>query len=317
MKYKLEKRVLSGPYLLNLQKVDFNKYLHARNVILMAISIEEAFDVLIDNYLEFESTLLQSTNQYLIRFIDAHETFQSERRLFNRRLINLLTTSRAYLDQTGHQFSNNFGESSPQYISFNEKGNSEYDAHLGYRVMEALRNHVQHFGWPIHSVLYSAQLIGDLSNAKSISNAKSLYVIHLFMKTKYLEENNKFNKKMLIELKSIEKKDGIDLKLMIREYMEGLADIHIEVRALLQETIRKSKEEFSAAIRRFQKRFPKVDPYGLELVAEDNGNIVTNVSILKELVDSLTILEKKNKNLVKLSKRYVTNEIIEKDNKSK
>ena len=107
VKYSLRKHVLGGPYLLNLRKANFDEYLHARNIILMAINIEEAFDVLIDNYLDFEITLLQSTNHYLIRFISDHETFRSERRLFNRKLINLLTTGRAYLDQTSHQLSNN------------------------------------------------------------------------------------------------------------------------------------------------------------------------------------------------------------------
>ncbi len=306
VKYRLRKHVLGGPYLLNLRKADFDKYLHARNIILMAINIEEAFDVLIDNYLEFETTLLQSTNHYLIRFIDDHETFQSERRLFNRKLINLLTTSRAYLDQTSHQLSNNFGESSAQYTGFNEKRELEYAAHLGYRVMEAVRNHVQHYGWPIHSVEYHSQLMGE------IAKPKFLFAITPFMKTKYLEEDKEFKSTVLSELKSVEKQKGIDLRPIIRDYIEALADIHTKVRALIQEHIKESEELFIVAIRRFQKKYPGVDPYGLELIVENNGEIITAVFILKEFVESLKTLEKKNKNLVNLSKRYVTNEIIEK-----
>jgi hypothetical protein len=317
MKYKLEKRVLSGLYLLNLRKAEYDKYLYARNIILMAIRIEEAFDVLIDNYLEFETTLLQATNHYLVRFIDAHETFQSERRLFNRKLINLLTTSRAYLDLTDVQLLNYFGKESPQHRKFLGKKALEYDSHLGFRVMEALRNHVQHYGWPIHNVTWSSQLIGDLSNATLIKNARSRFVIELFLNTNLLKENQKFKKKILVELESIKNKDGVNLKWMIREYMEALADIHVGIREIIQEPIKESKESFSNAIGRFQKKYPKVDPYGLELIAENNGKIITVAAILNEFVDSLKILEKKNKNLVNLSTRYVTNEIIEKDNKIK
>ena len=305
VKYRLEKRVLRGPYLLNLRKADFDKYLRARNIILMAINIEEAFDVLIDNYLEFETTLLQSTNQYLIRFVDTHETFQSERRLLNRKLINLLTTSKAYLDQTDHQLSNNFGKSSTQYTSFSKKRKSEYNSRLGYRVMESVRNHVQHYGWPIHSVEYHSQLMGVMDKPKF------LFAIIPFMKTKYLEENKKFKPTILSELKSIENQKGIDLRPIIREHIEALTDIHTEVRASMQEHIKESEDLFAVAIRRFQKKYPDVTPYGLELIEEDNGEMITAVFILKELVESLKNLQKKNKHLVNLSKRYVTNEIIE------
>jgi len=172
--------------------------------------------------------------------------------------------------------------------------------------MEAVRNHVQHHGWPIHSVEYHSQRMGE------IDKPKFLFAITPFIKTKYLEEDKEFKTTTLNELKSIEKQKGIDLRPIIREYIEALADIQTEVRASIQEHIRESEKLFTDAIRRFQKKYPGVNPYGLELITENNGEIITAVFILKEFVESLKTLEKKNKNLVNLSKRYVTNEIIEK-----
>ncbi len=308
MKYSLQLRVLSGPYKIDLTKKEFDEYLFARDFIRMATDIEEAFDIFIDNYLDFENTLLQSTNQYLVRMIDTHETFHAERRLFNRKIENLLTTSRAYLYQAERHIMNQYGQDSPQLLNYKDKLRLEYDTHLGYRVIEALRNHVQHYGFPIHNVVYSGRVIGDIKN-----NPKWRFVITPFIMTKHLEQNKHFKKKILGELKLLEKKNGIDLKLLIREYVESLANMHIEARLIMQEHITQSEDLFGTAIKRFSEYYPQIAPYGLELISENNGEIATSVSFLKESCESRKNLEKKNKNLVNLSKRYVTNEILEKD----
>lgn len=172
--------------------------------------------------------------------------------------------------------------------------------------MEAVRNHVQHHGWPIHNVEYHSQLMEE------IAKPKFLFAIIPYINTKYLEEDKDFKTEILIELKQIENEKGIDLRLIIRDYIEALAGIHTEVRASMQEHVKESEKLFTVAIGRFQKKHPGVNPYGLELIAEKNEEITTSVFILKEFVESLKILEKKNRDLTNLSKRYVTNEIIEK-----
>src|SRR4030042_95074 len=310
MKYQLIKYVSRNKYVFNLRKADYDEYIKARNILRMAITIEEAFDVLIDNYLEFETTLLQSTNQYLVRSGKDLIEFQSERKLFNRRLINLLTTSRAYLDSTDMQLCNKFGERSTQRKKFSEKREFEYNSHLGYRVMESLRNHVQHYGCPIHLIEHSSQLIGNISNIQEAKNAKNRYIIQLFMNTNSLKENINFKKNILNELELISKKGNIDLRLIIREYIEALADIHLEVRKIIKSVIVESQEIIIAEKKRFNNKFSKIGPNGLVLVKIDNAKRIFLIGPFDILLESLAVLENKNGELVYLSKRYVSNEII-------
>ena len=78
----------------------------ARNVCLLAVAVEEKFKLLLDNFAEFEFELLRLAEEYLIWPVSItlrdrdHFRAMQERLRVDRRLVNLLTSCRLYLDQT-------------------------------------------------------------------------------------------------------------------------------------------------------------------------------------------------------------------------
>ena len=136
---------MGNPGHVDLDEAEYNKILQARNNLLMAISIEENYDLLISNYLDFENNLLEQATKLLIRNLSSD---QDDRRLANKLLMNLLMSGKAYVDQNKHYISEIFGRDTDVYKNIENEFSTKKEQYLGYRVMEALRAHAQHGGWP-------------------------------------------------------------------------------------------------------------------------------------------------------------------------
>ena len=70
--------------------------------------------------------------------------------IVNRRLMNLFNACRGYLDHTKHHLNSIQNPIRLSYFEeFKKYASEQYDAHLAYRAMEAMRNYAQHAGFPI------------------------------------------------------------------------------------------------------------------------------------------------------------------------
>lgn len=173
--------------------------------------MEEKFDLVVENYLELELCFLESTTKRMVLGNQDYQWFQVQRNLFNRRLVNLLSACRSYIDYSKQHI---------HMILPNEKNAVErikaafanhYDSCLGYRTMEALRNFVQHRGFPIHAATYHAEW--DRKDKES----QSIYGISVYTKTSYLREDGDFKKSVLEELEKLSGR--VNLKPFIRDYV--------------------------------------------------------------------------------------------------
>jgi hypothetical protein len=95
--------------------------------------------------------------------------------------------------------------------------------------MEALRNHVQHRGFPIHGCHYNAKQIGD------ISRGQRLYTLTPYIDLKKLEDDGKFKSSVREEMKNLG--DKIDIKPLVRGYIASIGNIQDKVREVLKDDI--------------------------------------------------------------------------------
>jgi hypothetical protein len=198
--------------------------------VLDTLSIEEKFNLVLENFEEFERELLQGAlNASLFEAHDVSTDLTSLHRL-NRRLVNLLATCRLYVDQVPHNLSNLFGSDSAIVTAFASAKSREYDGKLGYRVMEAMRNYIQHRGLPIHEILYQTrrrdQPLASLSE----------HTLTVRVNPGEYREDGKFKPKVLDELEQLG--EQIELPPLVRQYIAGLASVHTELRQLLTEHVR-------------------------------------------------------------------------------
>lgn len=132
MDYGLARQVLNYQAFLPITESQFWEIGAAKDGLLQALFIEEKFDLVIENLLDLESTMLNSAVRGAYLHNQDWESYQEERGLLNRRLINLLTAARIYIDHVKHHVKKVFldahdVESAPDLKSLFSR---EYDARL-------------------------------------------------------------------------------------------------------------------------------------------------------------------------------------------
>ena len=274
---------------------------HAQSALRESTFIEEEYDILIENYLEFETTILDLAARSMILGQgnwNYHSTHLA-RGTLDRRLVNLLTASRMYQDHVKQRVRAALDRERLDLGAFFSDG---YDARLGYRCMEALRNHVQHTGLPVHS-------LSTQSHWTSLDESGQLrFAVTPRLNAKHLQSG--FKKAVLREIEA--QGGSLDLKALARDYMEGLSVAHSRIRKALGEKSQEWEEVFGQVWSKAEEESAGRD--GLYLVvaaALEDGERVEECHVFEKCLDRLKFLRNKNEApMVNLTKRYVTGEVI-------
>jgi hypothetical protein len=105
MAYGLTRLVLGANAVVPLTDQEYQDLSAAKAHVLDALLIEQKFDLVIENDLELEEELLSSTARYMLHGETGYGWFQNERALINRRLMNLLSVCREYVDHPNRAIS--------------------------------------------------------------------------------------------------------------------------------------------------------------------------------------------------------------------
>jgi hypothetical protein len=174
----------------------------------------------------------------------------------------------------------------------------EYDGSFESRFMEALRNHVQHRGIPVHSTTLPGKWTsfdenGELEFSLNMGSLRS-----------FLQEDSEFKKSVLEEMG-----ERVDLKVATRSYIECLNRVHCNGR----EMIAHASNAARALVEKARKLYSGVydeSLAGLSACAwSDEGENALQQSTVPLWLDwddiRLRLIEK-NGRLINLRKRYVT-----------
>lgn len=154
MEYGITKRLIGQPNFLEISREKFDEAKVANESLGETLRIEEKFNIILENYREFESELLSLCLNQAIFSNRTWSSFQNEIHIVNRRVLNLLTTCRLYVDQIPHNINSIYRDKHSTEL-VEQKMAQEYDSYLGYRVIEALRNYAQHRGLPVFQLQYN------------------------------------------------------------------------------------------------------------------------------------------------------------------
>ncbi len=298
--YMLCLRVLGSDNHIPISKGEFDEIKKAKSILLYAISIEELMDHVLENYIEWENDLLSFSTRNLV--YSNVEDIHFQRRTATRRLVNILTTCRMYIDQSKQmtrRISNNVQKNQVEKL-FAE----EYDKHFEYRVMEALRNHSQHYGSPLHVMTQSWQRLGFEENDKTLSTCIPQ------LQTKHIIEDKSFKKSVSLEMQEY---DAIDMRHVTRVYIASLSKIHQRLREQIKKNVEGADELFSNAMSRFQDHFPGSSITGLCAFRRGKqGEENEWISIIEDLTKNRVQFERKSRNL-----QYLPNSLIASDKPEK
>jgi hypothetical protein len=311
MQYGITKRLIGHQNFLEISREDFDEAKAAHVCLGETLRIEETFNIILENYKEFEGELLSLCLNHAIFSGRTWSSFQNEIHIVNRRVLNLLTTSRLYVDQIPHNVNAIYRDNQKMAL-VKQKVSQEDDSNLGYRVIAALRNYTQHRGLPVFQLQYNDALRPDSSDHHlEHTITPSLCVSRL-------REEKKFKSSVLEELEGTG--DLIDLKPLVRQYMESIGRIHLFIRELLTQDIAKWDSTVLELQNLFWERFGSdtsedrgsifsQDNVGLALVTrETNAEVVESVYIIEALIKRREWLVRKNNPLKRYNSAIISSE---------
>jgi len=297
MKYILRKAILEKVPEVEISKSEYIELHKARNILSNALEIEEKYEIVISNYLDFEQEIMNATIKYMIREHLDYSDFFEVRLGLNIKLVNLLTAVRLYVDQLNQNVTECLDNNQNVKKDVKNLFSKEYDENKFYRFMEALRNYVQHRGIPVHWTQQNRRWtsLGD--------DGLIEYSIELSSLRSYLEEDKKMKKSVLHEMD-----EKIDLKAATRSYIESISRIHDAARKMISASTERSRQLIEDAHRLYAKEYND-NLVGLSACKLDGNKQIAFIPLLLDWDDVRVNLQKRNRKLVNLSKRYATGQI--------
>lgn len=287
MQYEASGYLKQGAATVGITKEYFDGVHSAKNTCLLAVDLEEKLSLLLDNFYEFEMDLLRIAEEFRIWGMCDHKGAMQRRLSLDRRVVNLLTACRLYLDQIEHGLSQAYGNPSSQLSSIKVYKNEFYDECFGYRFMEALRNHVQHAGLPVHIITYGSKWIRD----ENQQDAE--FTVLPFSKVSILKENKSFKKAILGELEKAD--EQVDLRAPIREYVSCLVKLHDRLRETLADKLNEDRNFYESAISDYSTIDGEAVSHPHLIRLNATGEFVEKVGLITNPLEYLDFLLDKNK----------------------
>lgn len=265
---------------MSIQEDEFTALRVSMNCLIHSLYIEEKYDFIIQNRIALEDALDRCSD--LPNEMQAYRYAKSE---INRHFANILTTTRLYIDQGtryGKKLDRLFSE--PR-VNFKSRLSQQYDARLGYRVMEALRNFVQHRGDAVHQVTFCTHK-EYVQNQMTLVKRTDTYLDPL-----ELRAEKKFKASVLNELESLSSR--LTAQTLLMDYLDGLRVVHEEFRVSTKEKNSEAHECILNTIKRYG--LTEADVIGLQAIEENNqSEIKRSFSIICDPINMREFYESKN-----------------------
>jgi len=280
---------------LEIGQARFEELKSSRPILTHALAIEEKYEIIISNFLEMERETTNISISEMVRNHVEYKDFFDVRLALNIRLVNLLTAVRLYTDQLSSHICACIPSEENLKTGVKALFSTEYDANFDYRFMDALRNHVQHSGMPVHRFSTGAKWT-------DLEDGLLEYSLYFGAQKKELAEDDSFKKRVLNEMP-----DEVNLRIATRSYIEAISRIHQQVRDKIGPVVDSSRLCLDRAIRDYMVIYEK-EPIGLYAYAYLDEEKIEEVSILTKWDDVRRALVERNGALVNLRKRYISSQ---------
>lgn len=265
----------------------------AINSLSLALTVEEKYELLLCNYFDFEKEVLEVCTESMIFNDDGYRAFASNRLRLERRIINLLTTSKLYVDAIKHDVKRIGAGNDERRAEVDALFSNEYDCHFEYRFIEQLRNHAQHQGSCIDFVGRGA--------GWNDTRTKNTFTVSASISKDSMSKNHRLKPSVIAEMP-----EKLDLKIAIRVYIECLGSVHRRVRELIEDDVDKARDTIVKEREIFNE--PKGRGFiNVQSVCVKTGEIIDNKALMLDWDDVRLEMKTKNKELISLKYREVSN----------
>lgn len=269
-------------------------------------SIEEKFDILFENFIELETDVARMTIRDMYQSKGTYSDFHGIRVHLSRRVVNLLTSGRLYIDQTSGDLQR--AKRLDLHVPVRNLLDEKKQESVEFRFVEALRNIVQHRSLPIDGLTLGGKWVGE-DGKPSKSAEGMLYNRHwldFYLKPETMTSDRKIDESLVTEVRAMG--DKISMLPVLRRYMDGIGNLHETIRALTDE----KRIEWSTLIGECLTTFAAAGqsdkrPLGLHaLRLGKDGQSAQKVAVFDEIKDNLEHYRSRNRSLSNVSTRFMS-----------
>ena len=239
----------------------YNEVRAAKAGLLLFLGIEEKSNILLDNFGEYEKTLIGLIVDRITYYDNSLVGWRSDMMQINRRLTNVLSSAKLYIDQMMHDAAMIFGDETDGYQKIKSLFSEAYDSSFAYRVMEAVRNYIQHRAFPVHALSYPHDPIDPYEQENEIAVG-----ILPKMLVERLEKDPKFKRSVLSELR--QNGEEIAITPLLREYVGCLGEIQNRIRQVCNPQFLQWEETLNSVIAEAENFFEDKPTLALAVVKE-------------------------------------------------
>jgi hypothetical protein len=260
--------------------------------------VEEKYENVIENYSEWENAISQRALQQMVSFEIGYNEIQGSRKFIARKLFNLLASARLYLDSLPKHAKRILPDDPISLGLIKDASCDQYDLRLSYRVMEALRNYSQHSALPVHGVTTHA------SWNREVEPHTLNFGVWPILDREQLALDGNFKKTVLDEISNLEK---IEMKPMVRDYIEGISAIHNIFRNTTRAQSKLWVAQLKKSTERFTHQFPNEPTLALSVLPVDSYGLKSGQEVYIEgpMEGYLAHMQKKYSTMVNFAKRKV------------
>lgn len=187
--------------------------------LLNAYQLEVKYDLIVSNFIELELEFNSVLVNHLVGRYPGWINHLEVQLGINRRLANFLSSCRTYVDQRDSHLVLCFAGDKGAANNVKEFAGAVYDESSDFRLMEALRNHVQH-----HSLAVHESKIGGSRRTNELDSDFE-YKAAFYLHKEEIIKNRKFKARIRDEMP-----EKVEIISAARSYMRGLNKIHIKLR---------------------------------------------------------------------------------------
>jgi hypothetical protein len=287
-----------------IEPTEYQTLVRAKDCLMACIGLEEAYDVVILNYVSFETAMVATVvGNFVERGIDRPDR-EAARREIDRQLVNLLAAGEMYGEHARASIKGVFGRLSGQEGQLAAAFEDQQRRFLGFRAVEKLRNAVLHHALPVSSWTSGGRWIDR--NGEQLAVLQHSYSVAF--DPRMLARGRGADPSLARALESRAEKNGkVAWVPIIREYVEALSYLHDQVRQLLDNRERQAVELLEGAQGRVEAVAPNSDMPCVVAAAEfdSSGSVVGEISLTFDYREQIAPLRAKNRPLVNLHKREI------------
>lgn len=245
MKFQITNYSKRSQNIISISEEKYDSISKAWQKILDAYFIEQKFMILLENYLELESDIYFNV---INRESWADKSWSKGVDFIhhcNRRLLNFLTTSRVYFDQVPIHLSTFSSEENSLKHLFKTQANYHYDSSFSFRLLEALRNHAQHYNLPLDGTTI------NITKVKRDDDNVREHNLALVINVKSLIRNKDFKSRVKAEVQERYQFSSFDARPHIHDYISLIAEIHSRIRVEIDSLYAEAEAYIKGSIRQF------------------------------------------------------------------